>query len=411
MARITFNTMYSTVMRNFQKNQAHLNTLQEQASTGKRINRPSDDPIGFSQAMGYRNQLAAIAQRKTNMDDGKLYLTALDRTHDKFTTIYQRSSELAVQASNDTYNYQQRLDTHAEIRQELEEMVSLANSKVGEDYIFSGTFTKEKPYELKNGNALFDTTALTTLPPSGVYSPVTISLFDNSSQDKNVGPGAVNTEKQPLVARIVPGSLVIPGLQEKLPGVDEADADYEVDYVNGTITALNENAAVAIAGMNGTSTTMGSGDITFQYVYRNSNDLSGDITREVDTGVTMKINTNPDDLFGKDDGQDSFSAMIGLLEGLWENKTNMIGEGIDNLDTASARNLSQQAVEGARYNRMDLVYGRNAELKVDITDAQSKVESVDVADALSEFALADAVYTSSLQAASKLLTTNLMNYI
>jgi flagellar hook-associated protein 3 FlgL len=408
MARITFNTMFGTVMGNFSNNQNYLNKLQEQISSGKRINRPSDDPIGFSKAMSYRNELASLAQRKLNMDNGMVYLTTLDTTHNQFTNVFKRASELAVQAASDTYTYQDRKFTLAEVSENLQEMVSLSNTKVGEDYIFSGTWVNERAYEVKNGKALYDTSA--------VAKNIPLSLFDNNFRDQNIEQGTLNVNQQPEVSRILPGSLTIPGLQEALPGV--TDPDYEVDYVNGTITPLSDQAVAILSGTsttvtnpNGNNTQIGSGNITFQYVYRNSRDLEGAVQREVDNGVTMQINTTPDAIFGREDGTDSFSAMIRLMEGLHENDGNVIGEGITALDAASERNLAQQAVEGARYNRMETVYNRNADLQTATTDAQSKVESVDIADALSKYSLADAVYTASLQAASKLLTTNLMNYL
>jgi flagellin-like hook-associated protein FlgL len=427
MARVTFTTMYNTTMRNLQLNAGKMNKIDEQVISQSKLNRPSDDPIGFTNAMSYRNILNSLKQQGINMDDGGSYLDVLETSFASMNNIFERCGELAVASANDTQKHQERLFTNMEIRENLEQLVSLAQTRHKEDYIFSGKWTNQPPYEIKNAQADYRKAPANVmgvnLPPLGPFQDtpsVTIQLFDSAYLDPNLRPDPDN----PMVQRIIPGSLNgLNGLQEKSHVVPPDDptvlADYEIDYVNGTITLLSENAKAAFYNYDAVTNTATLKhkdqlpNMNFEYIYRNSIDMSGEIYREVDTGITMKINSNPDDLFGKDGaGQtDSFKEIIALMQGLWYNDQAQISKGIDTVDAARKRNLTEQAIEGSKLNRIDIVYDRNQELKITNEDVKSTIEGVDLAEALTEFSLADAVYNASLQSAARLMQNSLLNYI
>jgi len=421
MARVTFTTMYDTTMRNLQRNANKMNKIDEQIISQTRLNRPSDDPIGFTNAMSYRNTINSLKQQGINMDDGSNYMNVLETTFSSMNNLFERCQELAVASANDTLKHQERLFTNMEIRGNLEQLVSLAQSRHKEDYIFSGRWTNQPPYEIKNGIADYRkapaniVTDPTDPRPFQNTPSVSIQLLDSAYLDPNLKPAPDN----PLAQRIIPGSVTgLNGLQEKGHVVppDDPDVlpDYEIDYVTGTLTLLSENAKAAFYDTTGTLKPKSQfPNMDFEYIYRNSIDMSGEIYREVDTGIIMKINSNPDDLFGKDGLQqtDSFKEIITLMQGLWYNDQAQISKGIDTVDTARKRTLAEQAIEGGRLNRIDLVYDRNQELNITNEDVKSKIEGVDLAEVLVDFSLADAVYNASLQSAARLLQNSLLNYI
>lgn len=387
MSRVTFNTMRDSVLGNLNRNQLKMNSLQEQMSSGQRINRPSDDPIGLTNSLEYRSEISKRNQNLKNMDDGQSYMNILETAHKSVNTILQRSRELAVQAANDTNSHQERLFINDEVRQDLDELLSVTNSRHKGDYIFSGKWTDKKPYEIKDGTALLD-----GVPTVGGAA---IRIYDANYQDPNVVPGVPNTQGEPLVQRVIPGSLKLTA-----PGTTVEGTDYTIDYVNGTVTALTAAGETALAG-----------GMDFEYVYRNSLDLSGEVYREAESGITIKVNANPDDVFGKDNGMDTFKSMISLMEGLWEDNQPAINSSLTNLDMTKALNLSQQSVTGSRINRIEITYERSEERITENTRMQSEVESVDLAEAISSFTLAESVYNASLQSAARLLQPSLMDYL
>jgi len=423
MARVTFTTTYDTTMRNLQRNANKKNNIYEQVISQSKLNRPSDDPIGFTNAMSHRNTINSLKQQGINMDDGGSYMNVLETSYASMNNIFQRCHELAVASANDTLKHQERLFTNMEVRENLEQLVSLAQTKHKEDYIFSGRWTNQPPYEIKNGVADYrmapanvDLNPLDPTRPFQGTEPVEIQLFDGAYLDPNLRPNPDN----PLAQRIIPGSITgLNGLQEKSHVVPPDDPtvlpDYEIDYVSGTITLLSEKAKEAFYDR--TTGALKPRDqfpkMDFEYIYRNSIDMSGEIYREVDTGIIMKINSNPDNSFGKDGLRqtDSFKEIISLMQGLWYNDQPQISKSIDTVDTARKRTLAEQAIEGSKLNRIDIVYDRNQELTITNEDVKSKIEGVDLAEALTEFSLADAVYNASLQSAAKLMQNSLLNYI
>jgi len=431
MSRITFTTMYDTTMRNVQHNANKLNTLEERIASGRKINRPSDNPVGFTNALTYRNMLNSLSQQRVNMDDGEIYMTALEKTHNSMNNIFERTRELAVQASTDTTKHEDRLFINMEVRQNLEQLVTLAQTKHKDSYMFSGKWTNQPPYELKNGEANFRDALTQTAeinPDYGVdpearafqgTASITIQLYDSNYTDPNIMPIPDN----PVAERIIPGSVYLgadlvekPNKNTDLPEdhPDYDKPDYEIDYVNGTITLLSEKAKAAYYNDDGTSKNEDDlPTMSFEYIYRNSIDMSGEIYRETDNGSQIKVNINPSELFGSGaQGQtDSFKEIIQLMQGLWYNEQTEIAEGIETVDAARTRNLEQQIITGSRMNKVQIVYDRNLDLAINGTDAQSKLESVDLAEAFSQFALADAVYSASLNAASRMMTTSLMDYL
>ena len=94
----------------------------EKLSTGLRINRAADDAAGLAISEKMRAQVRGLNQAIRNAQDGiSMVQTAeggLNETH----AILQRMRELAVQAANDTYTSQDRMEIQKEINQLVEEI-------------------------------------------------------------------------------------------------------------------------------------------------------------------------------------------------------------------------------------------------------------------------------------------------
>jgi flagellin-like hook-associated protein FlgL len=440
-------------MHYLQQNATALTKLEEKIASEQMINRPSDDAVGFTNTMKYRNIINSLGQQQINMNDGEIYMTVLETSYQNMNNVYTRCRELAVQAANDTQNHQTRLFINMEIRQNLEQLVSVSQTRHKDGYIFSGKWTNQPPYEIKNGSVHFGaqnnnsnnqnaTSLFNTLtdpqnqpiinpnydpinnPDAPIFNPdqgITFQLYDNEYMDNNIKPLPDN----PMAQRIIPGTFLLGNgsLYEKghVPESLGPDylPDYEIDYVNGTITLLSENAKLAFYDAD---TNIDPPDITvatnpptmtFDYIYRNSIDMSGEIYREIDSGITVKINSNPDDLFGKAGASDtdSFKEIITLMQGLWYNDQPGINKGIDTVDTARKRNLEEQSINGSRLNRIELTRDRNEDLNISNHDAKTRIEGVDLAEALTQFAMQEAIYNASLQVAARLMQKSLVDYL
>ncbi|MGA9597246.1 MAG: flagellar hook-associated protein FlgL [Acidimicrobiia bacterium] len=110
---------------------------QDRLSTGKKLTRSSDDPIGMNRALELRATLAARQQETRNADDGKMWLDLADTTLQDVVTQIQRARELAVRGST-SVGPQEREAIALEVSHLRDDIVSLANAKHQGRGLFSG---------------------------------------------------------------------------------------------------------------------------------------------------------------------------------------------------------------------------------------------------------------------------------
>jgi flagellar hook-associated protein 3 FlgL len=137
--RVTPQMMMSSTLYNIEANQARTETLQNQITSGSRISKPSDDPIGAARAINLQEGLDVSEQYIRNIDQANSWLNTTDSVLDAVTQAIHRSRELAVQASNDTMSSSDRAAVDAELAQLQQHVLDLSASKYGPYYLFAGT--------------------------------------------------------------------------------------------------------------------------------------------------------------------------------------------------------------------------------------------------------------------------------
>ncbi|WP_027409285.1 flagellar hook-associated protein FlgL [Anoxybacteroides tepidamans] len=174
--RVTQGMLASNMLRNLSASYAQLGKYQDQLSTGKKINRPSDDPVVAMKGMAYRTNLTEVQQFKRNFSEAYNWIENSDSALDKATQALQRIRELVVQASNDTYESSQRASISQEIQQLTDHLASIANTKAGDKYIFNGTDTLKQPVDLNQTPPVAPTNSqqVNIELSQGIYIPVNV---------------------------------------------------------------------------------------------------------------------------------------------------------------------------------------------------------------------------------------------
>lgn len=148
------------------------------------MNRPSDDPVIVMKGIGYRAELNKVQQYSRNIGEAYNWLNTTDDALDKIGSALQRARELMVQASTDTVTPEERLQINSELQQLREHIQNLANTKIGNRYIFSGTKTTTPPFE--NGQFSIDTAA--DDEKAAFTKPIEIEVFNGISIQINTTP-------------------------------------------------------------------------------------------------------------------------------------------------------------------------------------------------------------------------------
>ncbi|MFC6231945.1 flagellar hook-associated protein FlgL [Paenibacillus allorhizosphaerae] len=144
--RVTQGMLNSQLLRNVNTNLTRMQNNQEQLSTGRRINRPSDDPVGMAFSLRYRSELSENEQYESNLNSAMSLLDYTDTMMGQANSVIQRVRELSVLGANDT-NPRQALDSiKSEVDQLYSQMVSIGNSQFNGRYIFNGQKTDKAPY-------------------------------------------------------------------------------------------------------------------------------------------------------------------------------------------------------------------------------------------------------------------------
>lgn len=145
--RITSRMMMTEYNRNLNNNLNRMASLERQTSTGKRLSKPSDDPVGVITSLRLRTRMTETTKYISNIDDSVSWLNTSDSTMSEVDNVMQRVRELTVSAANGTQSAEAKNAISSEIKQLLEQMQTLANSAYSDKYIFGGTNYTEETFQ------------------------------------------------------------------------------------------------------------------------------------------------------------------------------------------------------------------------------------------------------------------------
>ncbi len=148
MFRVTQDMVANQVVFNLSQTLSRFYKLQNQMSTSRRINQPSDDPIGTIKDLSYRERLSDITQYKSNISMSRVWLMSTDNSLNDVNTALSSAHETAVAMANDTYDDAARLAASNDVKYLVQQVVEAANTQLHGSFIFSGYRTDTKPFEL-----------------------------------------------------------------------------------------------------------------------------------------------------------------------------------------------------------------------------------------------------------------------
>ena len=144
--RVANKIIFDIVKYHLGNSSDNLNNTNEVVATGKRINDLSDDPIGLTQALNIKSNLASLEQMERNISLGNSWLTASDSALSQAEDIISDAKALCVQMATATTDAANRSSAAETIQNMIEEIVTLANTDVGGRYVFSGSQTDTIPF-------------------------------------------------------------------------------------------------------------------------------------------------------------------------------------------------------------------------------------------------------------------------
>ncbi len=148
--RVTNNILINNLKRNLALNIRNMEKTQNQLASGKRISKPSDDPVGIVESLRLSSRLRENQQFQENVQDAVGLLETSDTVLGSLDSALNRVYELTVYGANGSMSNGDRQALKEEVLQIIEEVKSIANTSHGDKYIFAGTNTTVQPYDDAN---------------------------------------------------------------------------------------------------------------------------------------------------------------------------------------------------------------------------------------------------------------------
>lgn len=183
--RVTQTMLSNNMLRNLMNSQQRMSMYMEQLYTGKKISRPSQDPVVAVKGINFRKQVAQVEQYQRNASEIHNWMDNSDTALDKATQALSRMRELVVQASNDPYGPDEKSSIKEEIEQLRQHLIDIANTNVNEKYIFNGTNTANPPVKAEGTDVTVDFDD----------QPFYIAVSNQTEIQANVLPGDVFTQE------------------------------------------------------------------------------------------------------------------------------------------------------------------------------------------------------------------------
>ncbi len=238
--RVNLETFINTTLANVQQSTSNMSKLHEQISTGKKINRASDDPAGARKILSLRSENLRLEQFTSNIQTATQSLDFNASVLQNTSDILQRITELTMQGINGSTDQNGRDVIAIEINQLLETILQSGNSKRLGRYTFGGTETTTVPFE-----AIRDSSANIT------------SVTYNGNREKieyNIGPSTnaiVNLTGEEV--------FMSPNLFDSIASIRDNLSDGAVTFAKNELNNLeqaSQSIRTAIAKAGGTSNTL-----------------------------------------------------------------------------------------------------------------------------------------------------------
>lgn len=385
--RISTLQMYKQSVQSMQKQQSELHRTEAQLASGKRINKPSDDPTGAAKVLDLSSTIDVIDQFSRNVAGAESSLAFEENVIAGVNNSLQRVRELAIQGNNASNSDLDRQAIAQEIYQRLDELVSFANTQDARgEYIFGGFSVDSPPFADVSGSIVYQGDQGQRFVQIGEATQTAIgdsgdSVFSRISS----GDGTIEV----VASSSNSGDVIV--------GAYGHNSNYQADDYTIAFNQPSQTDPIDYVITNGAGATISTG------TYNEGESITF-------TGVNLQMSGNPADgdvvQVRQSSNRSIFDTVKSIADALdrpAQDATsttrlhNEMAQGLVNLDQGLEHLGSIRAGIGSRLNNIESVHNINQDLKLQLETVVSKTQDLDYAEAISRFNL----QLTSLQAAQQ----------
>ncbi|WP_320171705.1 flagellar hook-associated protein FlgL [Maridesulfovibrio sp.] len=397
--RISTSQIYSQTIASISKSLSDYTEVSNQTSSQKKLNAPSDDPAGMGNVVNLRSYDQSLESYYNNAELAGSLLGTADGLLSEASTLMSSVLEQAEQGSTGTYSDDQQQSMAESMMAYQDSMLAIANSKSGDDYLFSGEATDTSPYEYVPG-----VTITGDSPAKSDFSSFTGDLDD------------------PIIVQFTSDGTV---------GTNDIDYTYSLDggstWLTGTILSTDNTmdfGDVTVDLSTGTSVTAWDDDedTGSSFVVRNSVSYKGaDEAMSIDIGENTEIDVNTvgSDIFGGVDadtgeaysGSNLFESISDAIAYLWIGDEEGVASTIESISDGEVQLTVEASNVGAREEKADFISTSLSYARERVSSAISDEEDADSAALTVELSKAQYIYQAVLSSTSQVISMSILDYL
>ncbi|MFQ5588129.1 MAG: flagellar hook-associated protein FlgL [Nitrospiria bacterium] len=403
--RVSEKMLLDNVADRLQRQSASLLKLQDQVTGGKRINKPSDDPLGQADVIHFEKSIESTEQYLRNIDQLTSFVSASETVLQTVQDQLIRARALAIQAANATNTAADRTIIAREVRQIYDQLIAVGNTNHAGTYLFAGNQVNTQPFV---NQGTFIGTAIT--PPltisTGVNDVLNITI-DGVTDNVTLAPIAGATGAQ-LAASVETAINANTTFQNA--GIS-VSASFDTDHLVFTSNAVGGTSAVTPNSGTAFATLVGAGPGTA----RAAGTYLGDSTENaILIGENTRIVKNmPGDrlLKGAGGGVDVLSVVGALQSALESNDVTGIQTALGNLTGAQDQVNNERSLIGARLNRAEASESMLEDFKLTVSRLKSETEDIDLPATISKLLLQESMLEATRAVTARVVQRSLLDFL
>lgn len=398
---------YDRALQNLYSRQSELSNQQEKLTSGKNVNRPSDDPTGAAQAERALTRLARISSDNRSLEVQRSAITLAESTLGDATSLVQKLRELVITAGNAGYSASDRKSVAQEMSGLRDQLFALANARDANGTpLFGALGSASAPFTDSSGGVSFNGVAgqrastETSIPGTMDGQAVWMNVASgNGSFALSTGTGNTGNLWTNTGQVLTPASLTGHNYTITFSVVGAATTYSVQDTTN--IPATTVLPAPAVPPSPNPTYTPGQA-ISFDglSLVANGAPANGDTVQVVPSTTTNLFKVMDDAI-----------TAIGDPNLTSSQRAQAVGLALTQVDTGMNQLQAARSQAGEWMNRADNIQdaqeGRTLQLSAD----KSRAEELDMVKGISDFTRFQTGYQTALQSYAQVQKLSLFNFI
>lgn len=381
------------------RQQSEIAKTQAQISSGKRINKPSDDPASAARAQELHQASSQFDQFDRNSTFAESRLSLEETALGSVSNVLLRMKELALSANTDTIAAHDSDAFLAEVEQQLSELIDYANTLDSNgDYLFAGNNGDTQPFSGNNPVSYAGDDGAQTVQIGPGRTVTTshsgVDVFQrirNGNGNFNVSAGAGNTG----TAIMSQGSVTDNTLFQK--------HDYSIQFTSPTTYDVIDNTTATTLVTGATYTA----DAQIQFA-----GLQVSISGTPATGDNFQVKPSAN--------QDLFQTVNNFIDILKNPPANdaekaqrrqKMNAFMSDLDQTFEHVNANRSEVGTRLSYIDSSREENSAIKFQVDKTIAELEDLDYAEAISRLQFQMTTLEAIQRTFSRLESMSLFNYL